>query len=167
MGPVEYFSSRIIYPAMNNPYTFQTNQFGLTADAVDLLRNRFPYKSIPIHSISSIDIRKGKDMKNWWWVLSIGLALTLYAIWDIGQIFGILTDKNTRTVYIERLIIPAIPLMLGIYSIIISLRNAKVMIIKAGDNSHYLSLRDLEKQQQADAFITHLQSKYNGVNIIY
>ena len=148
-------------------YTFQTNQFGISTDTIDLLRNRFPYKSIPINSITSIDIKKGKDLKNWWWVLAIGLALTLYALWDITQILGILSDKHTHVVYVERLVIPAIPLMLGLYSIIIASRNTKVMIIKSNDKSYYLSLRELVKQQQFDPFVSHLQAKFAGVNIIY
>jgi hypothetical protein len=152
---------------MNNPYTFQTNQFGISTNTIDLLRNRFPYKSIPINSITSIDIKKGKDLKNWWWVLAIGFALTLYALWDITQILGILSDENIHRVDVYRLVVPAIPLMLGLYSIIIASRNTKVMIIKANDRSYYLSLRDLVKQQQFDPFISYLQSRFAGVNIIY
>jgi hypothetical protein len=152
---------------MPNLFTFQTSQFGIASDSIHLLRNGFSHKTIPITSIQSIDIKTAKDMKNWWWVLTIGLLLVGFAIWDIGQIFGILTDKSTYKVYAERLVIPAIPFMLGAYSIIIALRNTRVMIVKASGKSHYLSLRELVKQKQLDAFLTHLQSKYSGVNIIY
>ena len=57
--------------------------------------------------------------------------------------------------------------MLGAYSIIIALRNTRVMIVRADDKSHYLSLRDLVKQKQLDAFLMHMQSQYGRVNIIY
>jgi hypothetical protein len=152
---------------MSTPFTFQTSQFGISLDSIHLLRNGFSYRTIPISSIQSIDIKTAKDIKNWWWVFTIGLLLVGFAIWDIGQIFGILTDESTYKVYAERLVIPAIPFMLGAYSIIIALRNTSIMIIKANDKSHYLSLRDLVKQKQLDAFLTHLQSQYSGVNIIY
>jgi hypothetical protein len=152
---------------LTNPYTFQTSHFAIDSTSIHLLRNHFPYKTISLSEIKSIDIKKGKDIKNWWWVLAIGLALTLYALWDVTQIFGILQDKNTFKIEVERLVLPAIPLMLGLYSLYIASRNSKIMIIKTIDRSYYLSLRDLIKQQQYDPFISLLQSKFPGVNIIY
>jgi hypothetical protein len=145
---------------MNTSYTFQAEKFALTDDSLHLLRNGFNYETIPLHAIESIEIRDGKDLKNWLWVLFIGLALTIYALWDVFQILFILNDENTHHIYVERLLIPIIPFSLGVYSIFIALRNTRVMIVKASAKTYYLSLRHIVNNKQFIEFTGYLKQIY-------
>jgi hypothetical protein len=115
------------------------------------------YEFMPLTSIRSINIRKGKDLKNWWWVLIIGLALAGYGIFDILQIFGILNDEETHTIYVQRLVLPVIPLLLGLYSIYISMRNTQVMMVNTDKKKYRFSLRELVKKKEYNSFCKFLQ----------
>ena len=145
---------------MNATYTFQAEKFGLTDDSLHLLRNGFNYETIHLHAIESIEVRDGKDLKNWLWVLFVGLALTIYALMDIFQILFILNDENTHRIYVERLVMPIIPLSLGVYSIFIALRNTRVMVVKVSGKTYYLSLRYIVKNRQFIEFTGYLKRIY-------
>jgi hypothetical protein len=145
---------------MSTDYKFQAEKFALTDDQLHLLRNGFNYEVIPLSTVTAIEVQDGKDLKNWWWVLSIGIALCGYAFWDILQIILMLRDDDTYSIYAQRLVIPIIPMALGIYSIRIALRNTRVMIVKTGTKSYYFSLRDIIKRNQFLAFAEYLKVVY-------
>ena len=146
---------------MNNEtaYTYEAEKFAVSDNGVHLLRNRFNYETISWHTIESVEVRDGKDLRNWLWVLFVGVVLTGYAIYDIFHILFIFNDPNVHRIYVERLVIPVIPLLLGLYSIFIALRNTRVMVIKAATKTYFLSLRYLIKSNQYSAFITFMQKK--------
>jgi hypothetical protein len=125
-----------------------------------LLRDRFNYETIPWNAIDNIEVHNGKDLKNWLWVLVVGAALSIYALWDIFQILYIFRDPNTHLIYVERLVIPVIPLSLGVYSIFIALRNTRVMKVKSATKFHYLSLRDIIKRRQFMEFVGYMEMSH-------
>lgn len=150
---------------MENKYSYQTEHFGITEDSIILLRNRFPYKTICLNEIDSILIQKGRDLKNWYWVLIIGILFLSFVIYDLRTIYLIFTEA-TGTIYIERLLIPVIPLLLGVYSVIISFRKAYVMKVETKNKRYYFSLRDLSKQGKCDDFKKEIQLLYPMTKII-
>jgi hypothetical protein len=132
---------------MNNEtvYTYEAEKFAVLENGLHLLRNRFNYETIFWNTIETVEVRDGKDLRNWLWVLFVGVALAGYAIYDIFYILFIFNDPNTREIYVERLVLPVIPLALGLYSIFIALRNTRVMVIKETTETYSLSLRYLIK----------------------
>jgi hypothetical protein len=150
---------------MEKQYLFEAEKFGLSEKSIHLLRNRFNYKSIRLTEIDSIYIEDGKDLKNWIWVLSIGILLLAFVAYDINNILLILNDENTYHIYLERFLIPIFPFLLGGYTIFISLRNSKVMKIYSGNSTYYFSLRKLMKSNEYKPFITHLQKVYQTAKI--
>src|SRR5690349_15080427 len=117
---------------MNNEtvYIYEAEKFAVSENGLHLLRNRFNYETISWNTIETVEVRDGKDLRNWLWVLFVGVALAGYATYDIFYIFFIFNDPTVRRIYVERLVIPVIPLSLGLYSIFIALRNTRVIVIK-------------------------------------
>jgi hypothetical protein len=146
---------------MNNEtvYTYEAEKFAVSENGLHLLRNRFNYETIAWNTIESIEVSNGKDLRNWLWVLFVGVALAGYAIYDIFYILFIFNDPNVHQIYVERLVIPVIPLSLGLYSIFIALRNTRVMVIKGATKTYFLSLRYLIKSSQYSEFIAFMQKK--------
>jgi len=147
---------------MQPTYLFQAEKFAISEGNLHLLRNGFNYETIPFDSVTSIEVRDGKDLKNWLWVLFVGGALTGYALWDVFHILFILNDPNTHRIYVERLVIPVIPMALGVYSIYIAIRNTRVMIVKSASKTWYLSLRELVKSQQFLEFTAYMKTNHPG-----
>ncbi|HEX3007629.1 MAG TPA: hypothetical protein VHO90_08450 [Bacteroidales bacterium] len=137
---------------MDNLYKYETDQFGVSDKSIHLLRNRFNYKSIDFTDINSIKIQKGRDLKNWLWVLLVGCGLLTFVVYDLLHIFNIFSDSRTHVIYIERLLIPLFPFVLGIYSVVISLRKSIVMIVQCRTKTYYLSLRSLIKANEFNDF---------------
>jgi hypothetical protein len=146
---------------MNNEtaYTYEAEKFAVSDNGLHLLRNRFNYETIAWNTIDTLEVRDGKDLRNWLWVLFVGVALAGYAIYDIFYILFIFNDPNVHEIYAERLVLPVIPLALGLYSIIIALRNTRVMVIKGATKTYFLSLRYLIKSSQYAEFVTFMQKK--------
>jgi len=141
-------------------YRYKAEKFAVSDDGLHLLRNEFNYETISWNEIGSIEVHNGKDLKNWLWVLLIGIALTVYAMWDIFQILFIFKDPNVHRIYVERLVIPVIPLSLGVYSIFIALRNTRVMIVKSAKKSYYLSLRYIINRRQFMEFVAFMEKSH-------
>lgn len=146
---------------MNNEtvYTYEAEKFAVSENGLHLLRNRFNYETISWNTIETVEVRDGKDLRNWLWVLFVGVALAGYAIYDIFYILFIFNDPSTHVIYVERLVLPVIPLLLGLYSIFIALRNTRVMVIKGATKTYSLSLRYLIKSSQYSEFISFMQKK--------
>ena len=146
---------------MNNEtlYTYEAERFAVSENGLHLLRNRFNYETITWNTIETVEVRDGKDLRNWLWVLFVGVALAGYAVYDIFYIFFIFNDPNTHVIYTQRLVLPVIPLSLGLYSIFIALRNTRVMVIKGTTKTYSLSLRYLIKSSKYSEFISFMQKK--------
>ena len=140
-------------------YTYEAEKFAVSENGLHLLRNRFNYETISWNTIETIEVRGGKDLRNWLWVLVVGVVLAGYAIYDVFHILFIFNDPNVHRIYVERLVVPVIPLSLGLYSIFIALRNTRVMVIKGATKTYFLSLRYLIKSSQYSEFIAFMQKK--------
>ena len=95
-------------------YTYEAEKFAVSDNGLHLLRNRFNYETILWNTIESIEVRDGKDLRNWLWVLFVGVVLAGYAIYDVFHILFIFNDPNVHRIYVERLVVPVIPLSLGL-----------------------------------------------------
>lgn len=150
---------------MVHTFLFTASQFALSDQGVHLLRNGYNYQTLAWNEMKEIEIRSGMDMKNWLWVLVLGIALTAYGAYDIGQLIRMINDPNVHKIHFLRPVIPAIPLVLGIYSIVNAVRKTKVMIVSTGKKKFYLSLYDVLKADQYTRFVNDLSKMY-AVNIM-
>ncbi len=137
---------------MDELYKYEAEQFGISEKSVHLLRNRFNYKTIDFNQIDSITIKKGKTMKNWLFVLVFGLSLLAFALYDLFQIYLVFFDNSTSTIYIERLLIPLFPFIIGIYAIIISIKTSDIILIKVDSKNYYFSLSKIMKSDNYEGF---------------
>lgn len=143
---------------MNNLYNFETDQFGISRDSIHLLRNRYNFKTIDFDKIDSIEIKNGKDLKNWILVLLVGMGLLCFVFFDLIRLYEYYHESHI--IYIERLLIPVLPFSLGLYSVVISFRNSKVMIVTHGNNKYYFSLRQLMKSNTFGHFSSAIKDYY-------
>ncbi len=146
---------------MGSIYDFETEQFGLSKSSIHLLRNRFNYKTIDFVNIDSVVIKKGKELKNWVWVLIVGLGLLIFVMFDLIRIYEYY--QESFVIYIERLLIPFFPLLLGLYSVMLSFRSSQIMIVKNGNKKHHLSLRKFIKSNNYKDFIVFIREHYPSV----
>ncbi|MCY1633094.1 hypothetical protein [Marinifilum sp. D737] len=150
---------------MEEQYLFEAEKFGLSDKSIHLLRNRYNYKTIDLEDVDSIIIAKGKDLNNWAWVLFIGVMLLTFVAYDLLKILNIYGDENTHVIYLERLLIPLFPFVLGIYTVLISLRNSKVMRMYVGSKKYHFSLRRIIKANCYDEFIVQIKGRYKSIRI--
>ena len=144
-------------------YKFETEHFAVSDTGVHLLRSRFNYETIGFETIKAVDIKGGKELKNWRWVLFIGVALIAFVVFDLYQIYQLFISDGTFVIYVERLLIPLFPLLVGGYSIIISLRSTVVFTFKTDKKSYYLSLRELVKDNSLERFRQFGEDKRKAV----
>lgn len=144
-------------------YLFETREFGISTEGIHLLRSGYNYKTYAFAHISQVTLKRGKEMNNWLLLLLIGLGLTGFAIWYTVRMWIILTTHHVPWVYIEELLVPLFPLLLGSYAIYTSLRNAVVLrIVTTDGKTDKLSLKSLQKSGQLQQLQIFLQTHLPG-----
>jgi hypothetical protein len=143
---------------MANQYTYETDQFGISEKSIHLLRNCFNYQTIDCSQVQRLVIRKGMEHKNWILILSIGIALLTFVVIDSLTVYNYW--NTARVIYIERLLIPLFPFLLGLYSVIISIRKSMVMIVHDEKKRYYFSLRQLTRKKQYEAFVNEIKGLF-------
>jgi hypothetical protein len=150
---------------MEELYKYETSEFGLSSDAIHLLRSRFSYKTLKISEIDSIEIKRGKDHKNWLLVLSFGLGLFLFSIYYIVALISVFNNVNTKVIYVEQILLPLFPFLLGTYTTIISLRNTTIMKVDIQNKTYYFSLRGLIKNKSYNDFILDIKLLHPTIKV--
>jgi hypothetical protein len=141
-------------------YNYETPEFGVSDAGIHLLRSRFNYETILFDQVERVAIRKGKELNNWPVVLLIGIALAAFSVYYTLKLFYFMGDPQVRVIYIEQIIIPAIPFMVGGYCIYSSTRNGMVLMITTIQNkSQRFPLKELEKKDQLMSFQDFLKTK--------
>ncbi|HYV90396.1 MAG TPA: hypothetical protein VE978_01375 [Chitinophagales bacterium] len=138
-------------------YSFETANFGMDSEAIHYLRNRFNYKSIPFKDIESFTIRKGPDINNWWLAFILGLCFIAFALYEIVTLIGMFYSNDVHVIYIQRIILPLLPALVGTYLIVLSLRKTITLTIIYGVKKDQFSLREVIKKGNFENFINHLK----------
>ena len=150
---------------MTGKYPYECEQFGVSGSAIHLLRNGYNHKTIAFDNIDSMVIMKGKELRNWILVLIIALSLIVFVAMDIFWLFGFLTNAQPGPIYIERLLIPVLPLALGIYMLIVAFRTTMVMKVFSKGKYYYLSLQPFMKRGSFSRFCTFVREVYPNLTI--
>jgi hypothetical protein len=138
-------------------YQFETNNFGLNSEAIHLLRNRFNYKSIPLKDIDKLSIKKGPDINNWLIALLVGLSLISFALYETVTLIEMFYSEDVHVIYVQRIILPFLPALIGIYLLVLSLRRTTILQIMYGSEKHQFSLMEIIKKDSLENFISHLK----------
>ena len=138
-------------------YNFQTSEFGISAEGFHFLRSGFNYKTEAFSNIEKMVIKRGHEIQNWILSLVIGLLLIGVSLYLIVTLVLMFNSENVHVIYVERIILPLFPLLVGGYLVYVGLRRSVIIQIQfiRGGRRNY-SLLELEKKNQLQDFIKYL-----------
>ena len=140
-------------------YNFESTDFALSDKGIHLLRNRYNYKTIEYNMIDKATVKKAAEINNVIPCLVIGIGLLGFAILQTRHMINIFNDPTVTIIYIEAIILPVLPGLVGIYLIYISVKKGFVLIIEAGGKKYKLRLRDFIKDNTKETVIKYLTEK--------
>jgi hypothetical protein len=153
------FCRHVLDSVMIN-YFFETREFGVSDNGIHLLRSGFNYATIEFNQVDSLTIERGKELNNWIVILIIGLALVTLSVYYSLRLFNIIDNNEVKVIYIEEILIPLIPFMLGGYCLYSSTRNGTILRITTINNrANKFPLKELEKDNKGRAFQDFLKEK--------
>ncbi|MDJ1499471.1 hypothetical protein [Xanthocytophaga agilis] len=140
-------------------YKFETPEFGISAQGIHLLRNRYNYQTYSFQDIDTIQIGQGRLVNNWILIFLIGLALTAGALYYIYNLYLAFIEERVSHFYVEQILIPVLPLFVGMYCLWTSLRKGKTLTILYNGKTKCLPLVRLEKNNQLEVFRCYLHEQ--------
>jgi hypothetical protein len=143
-----------------NEYAYETTEFGLSDEGIHLLRSRFNYETIPFSDVQSITIERGKELNNWILILLFGVALITVSLFYILRALHVIGNYEVNVIYIEQIVIPVIPLLLGCYCLYSSTRNGTILRLKTVKNKKdKFPLKEIEKTNSLSNFQQYLKER--------
>lgn len=143
-------------------YYFETREFGVSDDGIHLLRSRFNDKTIEFGQVDSLTIEKGKELNNWIAILIFGLGLVSFSVYYSLRLFNIINNNDVNVIYIEQILVPLIPFMLGGYCLYSSTRNGTILRVKTiKEKADKFPLKELEKDNKIRQFQDFLKERLN------
>jgi nucleoid-associated protein YejK len=140
-------------------YTFETPEFGLSDSGLHLLRSGYNFKTIDYCDIQEATLKRAVAVKNGLLVLAMGIALIVVAVYQAAHVYNLFTDPAAHTVYLESIVLPVLPLLLGNYCIYIALKKTTVLQVSHSGGRTRLSLKGIVDNRQAEQFVSFLQGK--------
>lgn len=145
-----------------NKYLFETGELGVSDKGIHLLRNRYNYETIDFSMVEDIRIIQGKQIRNSLLILVLGVILLAFGIFTGIKIpYEFFFLDRYHHFYVEEFAIPIIPLILGPYSIYISLKKGYVLLLTAAGKTKRFPIEELNEKSQIPSFITFLQVHTN------
>ena len=143
-----------------NKFYFESREFGVSDNGIHLLRSGFNYETIEFNQVDTLTIERGKELNNWLAILVIGLALLSFAGYYSLGLLNIFGDSEVRVIYIEEILVPLGPFLLGSYCTYTSLRNSTVLRVRTIKNkSGKFSLREFEQENKLGPLQNFLAEK--------
>ena len=134
-------------------YLFETNEFGLSNDSFHLLRSGYNFKTYSNKDIGSLSIENGKQINNWI------LVLIAFAIFYSVKLFHIMNDDQSRTIYVEQIVIPVLPFLVGMYCIYASFKKGPVIRVQLRNGRTIgFPLSKVKKDNQMDSLLDVLKN---------
>ena len=147
-------------------YRFHTEDFALSDSGIHLFRNRFNFKTILYEDVKSATIGRTAEIKNAALVLLLGLTMVCFAFYQSRWVIGLFDDPQVYHIYVESIVLPVIPGVLGIYCIYIAIRRGPVLILKAGTRTYRLLLRTIIRNDQAFEMEDYLNAQLGGKLVV-
>jgi len=130
-----------------NTYDFESTDFALSMQGVHLLRGRFNYKTIEYGDINKATIKRTREIKNVILSMTFGVFLLAFAILQTLLVINVFGDPNVHKIYIESIILPLLPGLVGIYLIYIANKKGLMLIIETKGKSEKLRLSGFVKNK--------------------
>jgi hypothetical protein len=137
-------------------YKFSTREFGISDTGIHLLRSNFNYSTINYKDITSLEIGRGRLIRNWIFVFIFGLSLIVFSIYYAYGLIVVFNDPGVKRIYLEELMVPFLPALLGGFCIYASSRKGIVMNIQHNGKKGSYPLEDIIKNNQYDDFVDYL-----------
>jgi len=143
-------------------YKFKTEQFGLTEKGVHFLRKGYNYQTVDYSQINYAEIRKGKELKNWFIIFLLGTLMVIAGVFitiPIVEAFqkGDMSGRQVRIVLL--LFIPVV----GGYFVYSSLQTGTILKINYGsDKKSRFSLNTVLINNEMTDFKIFLAGKLKG-----
>jgi len=139
-------------------YKFETREFGISEEGVHFLRNRYNYKTVEFNKIEKLIIERGKELNNWLLILIIGLILTSFALFYSIKLFQLFNSNEVSRIYIEEILIPVLPLMLGVYCLYASTKNCTILrLITIDKKGKKFPMKEIERKGELKVFTEFLK----------
>lgn len=143
---------------MNN-YDFEATDFALSDAGIHLLRSRHNYKTIEYKDIDKAIIIKTSEIKNGMFCLLLGIALVSFSIYEVVFVTKIFSNSDVHVIFIESILLPFFPGVVGIYLLYIFVKKGLVLTIESGNSKQKLRLRDFVKNNNLDKVKLYLKEK--------
>ncbi|UOQ54481.1 hypothetical protein [Hymenobacter cellulosivorans] len=141
------------------PYQFYTDEFGLDEHTIYFLRNRFRYASLPLAE-ATFFVQRGADIRNWRLMLAFGVGLIGFGLWYGGLVLDFFRSGEGGRIYIEEIVVPVIPVLLGVFAVVMALRRGPTLRVQqVGGSSRTVSLRAVEKNGRLGRLLAFLQAQ--------
>jgi hypothetical protein len=147
-------------------FDFEATDFALSKNGIHLLRNRYNYKTINYKEVNKAIVRKAPEIKNYLLILIFGIILIAFAVKVAIGIIRLFENPDVKVVYIEHIVLPVIPALMGFYMIWTALRRGPILFIETNTTNHQLRLREFKKNGNAAELLTYLSNNlYNKVYV--
>ena len=140
-----------------NPYKFTTSEFDISETGIHLLRSNFNYKTINFKDITLVEIKKGKLINNWILILVLGTVLIAFSLYCVFKLVIAFNTDSVRHIFIEQIILPVLPLLLGGFCIYSSVRNGMIISIRNNGKDTSYPIEDIIKKNEYEDFIAYLK----------
>lgn len=140
-------------------YVFETRQLGISEEGFHLLRNRFNYQTIEYTDAIQVTIQRGKEVNNWVLLLIFGVAVLSFSIYYTAALMVAWINHEINHIYVEEIVVPVLPALIGAYCIFAAFRKGTIIIIKTGSQTHRYPLRDLVDSKKLTELRNFLRAK--------
>jgi hypothetical protein len=138
---------------------FESTDFALSDEGIHLLRNRFNYKTISFQDLDKATIKKDVVTNRLVLTLTVGFLLILFAVFQSITVYESFIDPLVKEIYIESIVLPVLPLLIGVYCIYISVKKVPTLLVEKDGKKYKLRLNEIIKNQQLANLQAYLRTK--------
>ena len=147
-------------------YDFESKDFALSDEGVHLLRNRFNYKTISFLELDKAIFKKDVETRNVGIMWVVGILLILFAFFQSKGVYEAFNDPAVRRIYIESIVLPVLPFLIGLYCVYISVKKVPILLIEKAGEKYKLSLDEIIKNQKTSQLQAYLRKKLGAKFIL-
>jgi hypothetical protein len=145
-----------------NKYEYELNDFALSESGIHLLRNTYNYKTIAFHDIKRARIKRAVEIKNPILSLVVGIALISFSALKCLSLYKDFNDPSLHIIYIESIILPVLPGLIGIYFAYASMKKGLILQVEQGSERYKLSLKEAQKSKDVGNLKLFLKEKLSS-----
>lgn len=148
-------------------YDFKTNDFALSNQGIHLLRSGFNYKTIEYEQIEKATIRWTTEIKNVFLSMLFSILLLAFAISQSFYLIKAFNDPNVHRIYIESIVLPVLPGLVGAYLLYVANKKGLVLIVEAWQRQQKLRMNDFLKNGKAGEVSAYLKARIPDRLVVY